>query len=377
MSGAIDKAMLDLAARLALRAQGDVEPNPIVGAVLARDGRVIGMGHHRRFGGFHAEREAIEDCRRRGESPKGATLYCTLEPCAHVGKQPACTTTIIEQGLARVVYARKDPNPVAAGGAAALEAAGVRTELCESSTLAVGINVPFVKRLTTGLPWVIAKWAQTIDGRLATRSGDSKWISSETSRRRVHRLRARVDAIVTGLGTVLADDPQLTARGVTRVRRRAIRVVCDTDLQIPLGTNLVRTARETPTIVACARELVSLGIARDRVETLTSEGVRVVGVRESAVGRGLEIEELLATLLRDHGVCNVLVEAGPGLIGSLFERRLVDEAIVFIGPMLLGDEMARSVSAGRAVEQLRGATRLTLWRVKRLGNDMELTYRTR
>ncbi|MGD9789116.1 MAG: bifunctional diaminohydroxyphosphoribosylaminopyrimidine deaminase/5-amino-6-(5-phosphoribosylamino)uracil reductase RibD [Phycisphaerales bacterium] len=377
MSGAIDKAMLDLAARLALRAQGDVEPNPIVGAVLARDGRVIGMGHHRRFGGFHAEREAIEDCRRRGESPKGATLYCTLEPCAHVGKQPACTTTIIEQGLARVVYARKDPNPVAAGGAAALEAAGVRTELCETSTIAVGINAPFVKRIQTGLPWVIAKWAQTIDGRLATRSGDSKWISSETSRRRVHRLRARVDAIVTGLGTVLADDPQLTARSVTRVRRRAIRVVCDTDLQIPLGSNLVRTARETPTIVACARELVSSGIARDRVEMLTSEGVRVVGVRESAVGRGLEIEELLATLLRDHGVCNVLVEAGPGLIGSLFERRLVDEAIVFIGPMLLGDEMARSVSAGRAVEQLRGATRLTLWRVKRLGNDMELTYRTR
>lgn len=377
MSGVTDKAMLDLAARLALRAQGEVEPNPIVGAVLVRDGRVIGMGHHRRFGGFHAEREAIEDCLRRGESPRGATLYCTLEPCAHVGKQPACTTTIIEHGLARVVFACTDPNPIAAGGSAALMAAGVHAELCETSTLATGINAPFVKRVTAGLPWVIAKWAQTIDGRLATRSGDSKWISSETSRRRVHRLRARVDAIVTGLGTVLADNPQLTARGITRVRRRAIRVVCDTDLQMPLGSNLVRTARETPMIVACAKELVSSGIARDRVEALTNEGVRIVGVRESALGRGLEIEELLASLHRDHGVCNVLVEAGPGLVGSLFERGLVDEAIVYVGPMLLGDEMARSVSAGRAVEQLRGATRLSLWRAKRLGNDMELTYRTR
>lgn len=369
--------MLDLAARLALRAQGDVEPNPIVGAVIVRDGRVIGMGHHRRFGSFHAEREAIENCLRRGESPRGATLYCTLEPCAHVGKQPACTTTIIQHGLARVVYACEDPNPVAAGGAAALQSAGVQTELCETSTIAVGINAPFVKRIQTGLPWVIAKWAQTIDGRLATRSGDSKWISSETSRRRVHRLRARVDAILTGLGTVLADNPQLTARGVTRVRRCAIRVVCDSDLQIPIGSTLVRTAKETPTVVACAKELITSEIARDRVASLTVEGVRLLGITENPAGRGLDLAELLAILHRDFGVCNLLAEAGPGLVGSLFERGLVDEAIVYIGPMLLGDEMARSVSAGRAVEQLRGATRLSLWRSRRLGHDMELTYRTR
>ena len=229
--------MLDLAARLALRARGRAEPNPLVGCVLVKAGEVIGMGHHRLFGDVHAEVDALRSARRQGHDPLGCTAYVTLEPCNHQGKQPPCTRALIEAGVARVIAARRDDNPVAAGGFEALRSAGIPCEVSEDSSLARDISDPFFKRVRTGTPWVIAKWAQTIDGRVATRTGESKWISSEASRRRVHALRGRVDAIMCGLGTVLADDPMLTPRptkGRGPPRRTPIRVVADAHLDIPL-----------------------------------------------------------------------------------------------------------------------------------------------
>jgi len=373
------KRMLDLAARAGLRAVGRVEPNPLVGCVLVKDGHVIGVGHHRRFGGLHAEREALASCQRQGNDPRGSTAYVTLEPCNGHGKQPPCTQALIDAGIARVVYAASDPNPGKSGGATTLRDAGILCEMTPESRLASGLAAPFLRRLATGLPWTIAKWAQTIDGRIATRTGESKWISSEQSRARVHRLRGRVDAILTGIGTVLADDPLLTPRGV-RVRRTPMRVIADTDLDLRLDTALVRTANEIPTLVACDASLIGAEIASGRVAALRSAGVKVVGVParpRAGSGSGIDLQALLKLLAAEHGVATVMVEAGPGLVGSLVEEDLIDEAVIYLAPMLLGDELAKSVAVGRVAEQLKSARRFQLWRARPVGDDVELTYRRR
>lgn len=355
------RRMLDRAARVALRAAGDVEPNPLVGCVIARGEEVIGIGHHRRFGHLHAEREAIVDCRRRGHDPRGATVYCTLEPCRHFGKQPPCTDAVVEAGIARVIYARADPGPESGGGDAVLGAAGVEAMRSDASVLATRLSDPFVHRVRTGLPWVIAKWAQTLDGRIATRTGESQWITGPLMRRRVHRLRARVDAVMVGVGTVVADDPMLTARDVRRVRRVAARVVLDTEGRMPVDSALARTAAQVPTVV------VTCGMAE------FPPGVRVVRVgRESS---GVDLREALVAMRERWGVSTVLVEAGPRVLGSLMEAGLVNECVVHVAPMVLGDGAALPSVAGRVAPALADARRFGLARVKRVGGDVELMYR--
>ncbi|MBX3389706.1 MAG: bifunctional diaminohydroxyphosphoribosylaminopyrimidine deaminase/5-amino-6-(5-phosphoribosylamino)uracil reductase RibD [Phycisphaeraceae bacterium] len=373
----LDRRMLDLAARLGARAEGYVGENPLVGAVIVKDGRVLGLGHHRKFGAAHAEREAIEDCKRRGNDPRGATMYVTLEPCAHMGKQPPCADLLVQEGIAEVVCARKDPNSIAAGGAEKLKAAGIAVRFSDASSAAIALGDPFVKRITTGLPWVIAKWAQTIDGRIATRSGESKWISSDRSRRRVHAIRARVDAVLTGMGTVLADNPMLTARDVRKVRSRALRVAADSDLDIPESSELVKTARQVPVVVACEREIAKSEITREKRERLEAAGVRIVGVGVGAKGTGIDLRELLKALASQFGVLSVLVEAGPGLIGSMIDGDLIDELRVYVAPLMLGDEMARSAAAGRIAPSLSAAQRFRLVRSKVIENDLEVVYRKR
>jgi diaminohydroxyphosphoribosylaminopyrimidine deaminase/5-amino-6-(5-phosphoribosylamino)uracil reductase len=371
-----DRRHLDLAARLALRGLGRVEPNPLVGCFIVRDGRVIGMGHHRRFGGPHAEIDAINDCLRRGQTPRGATVYVTLEPCNGTGRNPPCAGRLIELGVGEVVYACADPNPLKAGGADALRAAGIAARLSDASPAASALAAPFLLRMREGRPWVIAKWAQTIDGRIATRTGESKWISNEASRRRVHRLRARVDAVLTGIGTVIADDPMLTARGVV-LRRTAARVVVDTDLDLAPETLLARTAREVPTIVACDRDLASSGFTGGARQRLEEAGVIVLGVPPDAGGRGLDLRAMLERLWKERSIATLMVEAGPGLLGSMCDADLIDEAVVYVAPMLLGDEHAKGVAAGRLAESLSQARRFDLIRTRRVGNDVELTYRRR
>lgn len=371
------KRALDMAGRLALRAAGDVEPSPLVGCVIARGDQVLGLGHYRRWGGPHAEVEALADCRRRGHDPRGATCYVTLEPCRHTGKTPPCTGALIGAGIAQVVYARRDPGEDSGGGAEVLRAAGIQAERCAESGLAMAVGEAFAKRVVTGLPWVVAKWAQTMDGRLATRAGHSKWISGEASRRRVHRLRARVDAIITGLGTVVVDDPMLTARGVRRVRRTAARVVIDAGLDIPLASRLVATAREAPTIVLCAREMATAPISAGTRAALQQAGVTVVGVGsvpDGPPGR-LDLAAAMRLLQSEHGVSTAMLEAGPGLLGAMIEADLVDEAVVYVAPLLLGDEMARAVVRGRVVDSLTAGKRWRLLRMRRCEQDVELTYR--
>ncbi len=371
----LDRLMLDQAARLALRGFGDVEPNPMVGCVIARGEEVVACGHHRMFGSLHAEVEAIEDARRRGVDIHGATVYVTLEPCAHTGKQPPCVHALIEAGVGEVVYARRDPNNVAKGGEEVLRDSGILTRVSSESLLATGVSDSFVKRITTGLPWVIAKWAQTIDGRVATRTGESKWISGAWARRRVHLMRGRVDAILTGIGTVVTDDPLLTARIAHAPRRVAKRVVADSDFSMPLDCQLATTAREYPTLLAVERSMACTTYTAKKRAAADQLGITIVPIADQGPGNGLDLSELLRTLMRDHGVSTVMVEAGPGLLGSLFEENLVDEAIVYIAPMLLGDEQARSAAVGRVAEKLSNARRFRLWRVKNLRGDVELTYR--
>ncbi len=368
-----DRRYLDIAGRIALRGRGDVEPNPCVGCVIVKDGEIIGLGHHRKFGGPHAERDALASCKRLGHDPRGATMYVTLEPCAHVGKQPPCTEAILQQGIARVVYARPDPHSLSGNGAGILKSAGVPSEHCGVSALATSAADPFIRRTKAGLPWVIAKWAQTIDGRIATRSGESQWISNELSRARVHRLRSRVDVILTGLGTVLADDPMLNARGVERVRRIARRVIVDTHLDTPEDAAIIRSANEFPTSIACAKEIAVAELVTDRRTRLESAGVEIVGVPTPVNGR-VDLELLLRALADRYDATNVLIEAGPGLLGSLFAQDLVDEAIVYVAPLLLGDDEAQSAATGRAVESLRDGRRFRLVRTKQLKSDVELTY---
>ncbi|MCA9277676.1 MAG: bifunctional diaminohydroxyphosphoribosylaminopyrimidine deaminase/5-amino-6-(5-phosphoribosylamino)uracil reductase RibD [Phycisphaeraceae bacterium] len=378
------KQMLDLSARLALRAWGNVEPNPLVGAVIVRDGTIIGMGHHTRFGEMHAERMAINDCIARGNDPRGATCYVTLEPCTHMGKQPPCTEAIINAGIAHVVYACADPHNLAAGGANILHAAGIHVQQSAESELACAISEPFRKRVITGLPWVTAKWAQTIDGRIATRTGSSKWISCPQSRARVHRWRARTDAILCGLGTVAVDDPQLTARDVPRVRRVATRVVADANLDIPLQCNLVQSAREIPTILACDAASAEAGINASKREQLESTGVIVLPVKPKHApsvtfakpgGSFVDMHEMLRQLWDQHSIASVLVESGAGLLGSLIEADLIDEALVYIAPLLLGDDLARSVATGRVADSLSAGRKFELRRVKQIGTDVELLFR--
>jgi len=363
MADAMD--MLNLAARMALRAFGDAEPNPMVGAVIVRDGVVIGLGHHRRFGGPHAEREALADCRRRGHDPRGTTVFVTLEPCCHHGKQPPCTDALIEAGVARVVFARPDPHETSGGGADVLRRAGVECEACEDSALAARVSDPFVKRITTGLPWVIAKWAQTADGSLVSREGEPRWISCEASRRRVHRLRARVDAVVTGIGTVLADDPMLTARGV-RVHRVARRVVIDARLETPPACALVRTAREVPTAIVAAGEPPS---AARRV--MESAGVSVVAVGGS--GR-VDAQAAMRLLVERFGVTTVLLEAGPRLLASMFEAGLVDAALVHAAPPGRCDTAPLTPDEDGLRRAVGDPGRLTLVRTRRTGVDVERWY---
>ncbi len=340
----------------------------MVGCVIVKIDRVIGLGHHKKFGGLHAEREALADCTCRGEDATGATVFVTLEPCCHHGKQPPCTDALIQAGVARVIATRADPNPVSGGGRAVLAAAGIPCEFSEASPNALDLSAPFVKRITTGLPWVIAKWAQTIDGRLITRAGEPRWISGEAARRRVHRLRSRVDAIVTGMGTVLADDPLLTARGVARVRRVAKRIVMDVGLSLPVVAQVARTATQAPTIVMCSPDAAE----SPRRAALEAMGVRIVPVAVEAPG--IDLRAALRALVERFDATNVLLECGPRLLASFFGVGLVDEAVVHIGGARL-DTAGASAAVSRAEPSIADAVRFRVCRVRPLGSDTEVIFR--
>ena len=368
-----DAAYMKRALALARRGLGDVEPNPAVGCVIVRDGRIVGQGYHHKFGSPHAEVEALRDA---GEAARGGTVYVTLEPCPHFGKTPPCDRALIAAGVKRVVMGALDPHPDRAGkGAEHLQEAGIEAALAEPAIHAQCLELiePFLKRSLTGLPYVIAKWAATVDGAIATATGDSKWISSEASRRIVHQLRGRVDAVVIGIGTALADDPLLTARG-TRRRRIARRVVIDPSLRLPLTSQLVRSIKEAPLTLATT----DASAASPAAAAMREQGVEVIGLEQtgSADPPTLDLAPLLRHLVQQHEATNLLVEGGGRTIGTMMQQQLVDELQVFIGPRILGDGGApRPVTCQAPPTKISGGIELKLTGLRRTGDDVLLRYR--
>lgn len=362
-----DAELLTLATRLAMRGLGRVEPNPPVGCVvLDGSGRIAGLGHHRVLGGPHAEIEALS---MAGDRARGGTLLVTLEPCSHHGRTGPCTEAIIAAGVARVVHGDRDPNPIARGGADRLREAGLDVAERLDVPAVQRLNRPFLHRIRSGRPWVVAKWAQTLDGKITVGAGDGRWISNEASRRLVHRARGRVDAILTGIGTVLADDPLLTVRGVAP-RRTPLRVVVDPRLQIPLDSRIAATASAQPTLVVCDEETLQRDAAL--ADQLRARGVELLGL--ASTGGQLPLDELLELLSRQRRVSNVLVEAGSRLLGRLFRQGLVDEAWVFIAPRVVGGETGLAAVAGASEGGLSASLGLRLESIRRRGNDLVLAY---
>ena len=360
MHDLFDRRMMERAIALARRGEGRVEPNPMVGCVIVRKGLTIGEGYHRRFGGPHAEIEALRAC---SANPRGATVYVSLEPCCHHGKTAPCSEALIKARVARVVAAVRDPSPTVRGrGIKSLCAAGINVQTGLLEREATEVLAPFVTRIRLGRPYVIAKWAQSLDGKLATYTGQSQWLCCEASRRRVHRLRARVDAILVGAGTGVADDPVLTARGVP-IRRRALRVVVDRRLRIPETCQLVVTAGTVPTLVLTAAKRAKLS----KAHRLRQKGVEVVSCRTR--GERLALDDCLRTLATRE-VTNVLVEAGPTLLTALLEARLVDEALVFTAPILIGGRNAPGPLGGRGAARIEAAITPRSVQTRRSGSDI-------
>jgi len=363
MASSFDSEVMQRAITLARRGEGFVEPNPLVGCVIVGEGQVVGEGWHQRFGGPHAEIEAL---RAAGERARGATLYVTLEPCCHHGKTPPCTEAVIAAGIRRVIAAMSDPFPqVAGGGLAQLADAGITVETGLHEAEARALNAPYLKLLATGRPWVIAKWAMTLDGKLATRTGDSQWISSPASRAVVHRLRSRVDAIVVGRGTAERDDPLLTARlENAQPPRVSTRIVLDSHASLRTDSQLVRTARQYPTLIAAGPDADE--------SRLTAAGCEVLRLGQSAPVERLHA--LLAELGRRR-MTNILVEGGSEVLGAFFDAKQIDEVHVFIAPKLIGGAIARSPLGGGGIAAVAQALLLKQLLVRELEGDVYVSGR--
>lgn len=360
---AADEAFMRRAIALARKGAGWTNPNPLVGAVVVKEGRVIGEGYHERYGEAHAERNALAHC---AEDPVGCTLYVTLEPCCHTGKQPPCVEAVIQAGIARVVVGSRDPNPLVAGkGNEQLRKAGIRVDEDVLRDECDALNPVFFHYITTRRPYVVAKWAMTLDGKIATHTGDSKWVSGEQSRADVHDLRHRLAAIMVGKGTVLADNPQLTARR-SEPSNQPLRVVADSHLDLPLDNALVQTAGEHPVLVA-----TTAAAPRDRAEALQARGVEVVRVPDKA-GK-VDIPAVL-DVLGERGVDSVLVEGGGSLHESFFADQLVDEVVVYVAPKVCGGAQAKTPVEGLGAEFMRDAMCFGAPRVVRCGDDVKLVY---
>jgi diaminohydroxyphosphoribosylaminopyrimidine deaminase/5-amino-6-(5-phosphoribosylamino)uracil reductase len=361
-----DERHLSRAIELASEARGHTSPNPLVGAVIVKNGRTIGEGHHTAAGAPHAEREALAAC---SEDPAGATMYVSLEPCAHHGRTPPCTEAIVQAKIARVVVASDDPTSKANGrGLGILRDEGIQVDVCNGARAedARLINQPFRKHAKTGRPLVVWKAAMTLDGKVATSRGDSKWISGEASRARAHRWRAECDAVAVGIGTAMSDDPQLTAR-IEGVYRQPRRVVFDAEARLPLSSILVQSARDTPVTVVCSR-----AASRTAVTGLEAAGVEVLMVKGDTepvrVAAGLsELGEL--------DVQSVLLEGGPHLAGAFLDAGEIDEARVFMAPLLAGGSRARGALDGQGVEWIGEARRAISHTIEQIDDDVLVSAR--
>lgn len=352
--------MMRRAIELAKNGTGAVDPNPLVGAVIVKDGRIIGEGYHARYGGLHAERNALASCK---ESPMGATLYVTLEPCCHYGKTPPCTEAILEAGIQTVYIGSRDPNPKVAGkGAAILRQAGINViedflrEECDT------LNAPFFYYITRQRPYVAMKYAMTADGKIATATGASQWITNEESRRHVHLLRRKYQGIMAGIGTVLADDPMLSCR-LGDGGRNPVRVICDSRLRIPLESKLVQSAKEIPLFIAtCAKDA-------EKKAALEEKGV-LVFVFE---GQKVPLPELMDKL-GELKIGSILLEGGGELNASMLEAGLVQRVYAYVGAKIFGGKTAKTPVSGRGIDLPAQSPALRLAQTEIFGDDVLCVY---
>jgi diaminohydroxyphosphoribosylaminopyrimidine deaminase / 5-amino-6-(5-phosphoribosylamino)uracil reductase len=368
-----DAAHLRRAIELAHRGAGMVRPNPLVGAVITRDGEVLGEGWHERYGGPHAEINAIAAC---GDADlTGSTLYVSLEPCCHEGKTPACTDAIVQAGIRRVVVGSDDPSEKASGrGLGILRDEGLEVVMADGELAGAArlLNQPFRKHARVGRPWVLLKLAMTLDGKVATRAGDSQWISGEDSRLLAHRWRASLDAVVVGIGTALADDPQLTARpegSPVSAELQPRRVVFDSIARLSTSSRLVAAAEETPLTV-----VVSRAAARADTDALEEAGAQVlVATGENEPARVCSGLDQLGAM----GVTSALLEGGPRLAGAFLDAGEIDEVRLFLAPILLGGRTARDPMEGEGVELISEAHRALTLGWERVGEDLLISARLR
>ena len=346
---------------LAKNGEGRTNPNPLVGAVLVKNNEIIGEGFHQKYGGLHAEREALKNCEENGNSAEGATLYVTLEPCCHFGKQPPCTQAIVEAGIRRVVVGSRDPNPLVHGkGNSFLREQGIEVTEDFLKDECDALNPIFFHYISTRTPYVALKYAMTADGKTASKTGKSKWITGEKSRLFVHQLRNRYSCILAGIGTVLADNPLLTSR--IPGGRNPVRIICDSKLRIPLDCNIVKTAKEIPTIIACCQE-------NEKKSALEKSGCEVLCFPGK---NGVNLKKLTETL-GERSLDSVLIEGGSEIHYSALEAGIVQHIYAFTAPKIFGGK-AKTPVEGEGIELPENCFQLELERIEKIGDDILAEY---
>lgn len=362
-----EEQFMKRAIELAKQGVGWTAPNPLVGAVVVKNGRVIGEGYHRKYGELHAERNALAAC---SEDPAGATLYVTLEPCCHYGKTPPCTEIIIEKKIAKVVIGSRDPNPKVAGkGARILREHGIEVvenymrEACDA------LNPVFFHYITTKTPYVVLKFAMTLDGKIATRTGASKWITGEAARNHVHQLRGRYAGILAGIGTVLADDPMLNCR--IDGAHQPLRIILDSHLRIPMGSRLVRSAKEYPLLIVCNESARDREEGASRIQKLEEAGAKVWTLPEK---NGHPDLNALMQRLGEEKIDSVLIEGGGTVNEAALKAHIVHHVYAYIAPKIFGGEDAKTPVEGSGIRLPQECAKLRLAKITVLLNDMLLEY---
>ncbi|MDD6700763.1 MAG: bifunctional diaminohydroxyphosphoribosylaminopyrimidine deaminase/5-amino-6-(5-phosphoribosylamino)uracil reductase RibD [Clostridia bacterium] len=362
-----EEQFMKRAIELAKQGVGWTAPNPLVGAVVVKNGRVIGEGYHRKYGELHAERNALAACT---EDPAGATLYVTLEPCCHYGKTPPCTEIIIEKKIAKVVIGSRDPNPKVAGkGARILREHGINVvedymrEACDA------LNPVFFHYITTKTPYVVLKFAMTLDGKIATRTGASKWITGEAARNHVHQLRGRYAGILAGIGTVLADDPMLNCR--IDGAHQPLRIILDSHLRIPMGSRLVRSAKEYPLLIVCNESTRDREEGTNRIQKLEEAGAKVWTLPEKNGHPDLNV---LMQRLGEEKIDSVLIEGGGTVNEAVLKAHIVHHVYAYIAPKIFGGEDAKTPVEGSGIRLPQECAKLRLAKITVLLNDMLLEY---
>lgn len=362
-----DIEYMQLAIELARKGTGAVNPNPLVGAVIVKDGDIIGEGWHEYYGGLHAERNAIKNAKEKNYDLTGATIYVTLEPCCHHGKTPPCTEAVIENKLGRVVIGSLDPNPLVAGkGIDILRKAGIKVESGVLEKECDELNQVFFHYIKNKTPYVVMKYAMTLDGKICTVAGNSKWITGEKARENVHKDRSRYMGIMVGVGTVVADDPELTCRAdeLEGVKRNPIRIICDTSLTTPLNSKLVETAKDTRTIIATACNY------EQKQQLYTDRGCELVVVDKK--DDHIDLNELMIKL-GEMGIDSILLEGGSTLNYSAISSGIVNKVQAYIAPKIWGGNMAKTPVGGMGVIEVADGFEIENMTLTQLGEDFLLS----